>query len=147
MPFFMGYKKRYISKKWIENSLNQDPPGWAFSTYSMNVKNYHGGWPADAGPYSAYKGIRGKYSRAVKMGYLCVADGYSPCGWPPDDYGNHLGDDGLPEGFNILFFDGSVKWVNDSNRVICTGEPPYGHQNCDRTSLMWNYTQNTLPGM
>ncbi len=58
----------------------------------------------------------GKLDRAVKLGAIWMADCYQPASWPPAPgvfpwYGNHLDKDGLPTGFNVLFFDGSVKWI------------------------------------
>ncbi|MCM8821893.1 MAG: DUF1559 domain-containing protein [Candidatus Omnitrophica bacterium] len=59
----------------------------------------------------------GKLDKAIKLGAIWVTDAYEPYSWPPAPgtgapwHGNHLDKDGLPTGFNILFFDGSVKWV------------------------------------
>jgi len=55
----------------------------------------------------------GKMSRVEKIGYAMLWDR-----WDDTNAWNHPGKDGLPEGLNVGFADGSIIWVNDSSHRI-----------------------------
>jgi len=96
----------------------------------------------------------GKLSKCVKYGYLAVCDEYNASNYY-QGRGNHMrchqGKDLLPEGLNVLAFDGSVRWVSNKKRDICnldfsqyySGITPY----CTDygRSKIWSFTINTLP--
>ncbi len=78
---------------------------------------YKHSWSASSPGY-------GKIDRAAKLGYVWIADVYWPRAIPVvrglgNPYlGNHLDKDGLPTGYNCLFFDGSVRWIPDPDLTI-----------------------------
>ena len=89
----------------------------------------------------------GRLDKAAKLGYVWMADLY----WAPSvpvtpgirpSLGNHLDNNYLPLGFNILFFDGSARWIPDSgHRIANTG----GNYRTDPSlcKFWWEVTQNT----
>ncbi|MCM8803684.1 MAG: DUF1559 domain-containing protein [Candidatus Omnitrophica bacterium] len=86
--------------------------------------------------YAPWAAIYGKLSRAVSSPFACAADGYAV------DYNwiNHPDpkDIGLPIGFNVLLWDGSVKWVDDSKHVICNRSDYYHKGNMNTYSTFWS---------
>jgi len=115
------------------------------SSYSYNCE----GRPFDRpGPYDDR--AKGRLSRASSAGYICAADGYELSTFGPEFIGmNHAASDGLPEGFNVLFFDGSVSWTADSRHDICrtTGGLPYQrntYSDIYSDCILFRYTQDTL---
>jgi len=103
------------------------------------------------GPYNTV--AKGKLSKAAAAGYICAADAYIISTYGPAYTGrNHIGTAGLPDGFNVLFFDGSVKWLADPNHVVCntTDDTAWsGRINSSNDSSyygvrLWTYTQNQL---
>ncbi|HOJ39555.1 MAG TPA: hypothetical protein PK644_03700, partial [bacterium] len=82
------------------------------------------------GPY--YPTIAGKMSRAIKAGFIAAADGYLLVSSYGESYmgRSHAGKDGIPEGFNILFFDGSVIWLSNADRRLCNTSAEAYYDNC-----------------
>jgi competence protein ComGC len=103
------------------------------SSYALNM--WYGG-TADGlrdGPYgggaegnaeSIVGGGQAKLSVSAEKGYIAAADSYNidynaeekkPVGLSESNTAeqrrHHVGPDGLPEGVNVLFFNGSVRWV------------------------------------
>jgi len=121
--------------------------GRAFSTYSMNKRGrfedtgYCTGCP---GPYGG-EGGRGRFSASMAEGYLAVADGVGlpNRGIPPGPAGSHLGGDGFPEGYSILLFDDSVRFVRDQSRNLTREGGEF--RNYSEWHTFWNLTQDTLP--
>jgi len=98
------------------------------------------------GPYDST--AKGKISRAGSAGYLCAADCYEISTSGPDYTGaNHGGQDGLPDGFNVLFFDNSARWVSDSQHRICNTSDDAHRYNftASKGCILWTYNQRTLP--
>lgn len=134
---------RYINS-YYEKALSESAAG----TYSYNTSGdpYLVVGQVRIGPYDST--AKGKLSQSVSAGYLCAADGYKFSTSGPVYSGvNHAGHDGLPEGFNVLFFDGSVKWVSNSQRNICnTSDNAHCLNTTAKTGcVLWTYRQNTLP--
>mgnify|MGYP001470686280 CR=1 FL=1 len=94
----------------------------------------------------------GKLSKCVKYGYLAVCDEFNSASYYVGR-GNHMrcheGKDLLPEGLNVLAFDGSVRWVSNKNRDICNLKGQIGQLNYSGTDFargyIWSFTVNTLP--
>ncbi len=121
--------------------------GHAFSTYSMNKRGrfenteYCSGC---AGPYGG-EGGRGRFSASMAEGYLAVVDGVGmpTRGIPPGPAGSHLGGDGFPEGYSMLFFGGSVRFVRDQSRSLAREGGEF--RNYSEWYPFWDLTQDTLP--
>jgi len=113
---------------WFELSSGGSPPGTdgSASTYPYNVR----GGQYWYGPY--HSTIAGKMSRSIKAGFIAVADGYRLYSAYGNSYmgRNHAGKDGIPEGFNILFFDGSVIWLSNADQRICNTSAETYYDNC-----------------
>jgi len=97
--------------------------------------------------YNPVSKAYGKLDKAVKLGAIWMADAYQPYSWPPTPgqtpwYGNHLDKTGFPTGFNVLFFDGSVKWIPGwriFNILLGYGTGGNYNHGCDFwTKLNWN---------
>lgn len=96
----------------------------------------------------------GKLSKLTKLGYLAVCDEFNASNYK-QGRGNHMrcheGKDQLPEGLNVLAFDGSVRWVSNKNRYICNFDNSTyytgltGYCTDYGRSRIWAYTVNTLP--
>ena len=103
------------------------------STYSVNTSSY---------VYGANY-ANGKLSKAMRLGYIWAADCFSVHSpWPSIYFVNHIdrASNYYPEGFNILFFDGSVKWVSDKDRKLCKNQSGYT-RNYWTDWVGWSYTQ------
>ncbi|MCM8768776.1 MAG: DUF1559 domain-containing protein [Candidatus Omnitrophica bacterium] len=129
---------------WFELTSGGSPPGTdgSASSYAYNIR----GGQYYYGPY--YPTIAGKMSRSIKAGFIAAADGYrlySPYG---ENYmgRNHAGKDGIPEGFNILFFDGSVVWLSNADRRICNTSAEAYYDNVYNTtaSALFQLTQSQV---
>jgi prepilin-type N-terminal cleavage/methylation domain-containing protein/prepilin-type processing-associated H-X9-DG protein len=95
------------------------PPTTDCSTYSVNVDG--GPWagvPPD-GPYGSGESV---LTTSAMLGYACAGDAYVVSGGVA--YGNHMVQTNLLSsnlailGFNILYFDGSVRWWSNSNNAL-----------------------------
>ena len=121
--------------------------GHAFSTYSLNKRGrfeeteYCTGC---LGPYGG-EGGRGRFSASMAEGYLAVVDGVGMPnrGIPPGPAGSHLGGDGFPEGYSILFFDDSVRFVREQSRTLTLTGGQF--RNYSEWHPFWELTQDTLP--
>lgn len=121
--------------------------GRAFSTYSLNVRGRKDATEYDenkTGPYGG-EGGRAKFSESLAGQYLAAADGVGmpSRGSPPEPAGSHLGGDGFPEGYNILFFDGSVRFVRDMSRTLTLDAGEF--RNYAEWHPFWDRTRDTLP--
>ena len=89
--------------------------------------------------------IKGKLDKAVKYGYIWMSDAYTPPTWPPTPGirpwdGNHLDKDYIPIGFNVLFFDGSAKWIPGAKifeKLRGYGNGGNTNHGCDFWKLTW----------
>jgi prepilin-type N-terminal cleavage/methylation domain-containing protein/prepilin-type processing-associated H-X9-DG protein len=130
---------RTITVSYIDSTF--ETPGQLTQVlYSANVRRDPNWGPG--GPYDTK--TNGKLTKAAQRGFICMADAYYLSG-SGGNWANHLGADLLPEGFNVLFFDGSARWVNDTKHVIANLSNAYTKQNQDVWSNLWNYTSETLP--
>jgi prepilin-type N-terminal cleavage/methylation domain-containing protein/prepilin-type processing-associated H-X9-DG protein len=92
--------------------------------YTANLSNLVNDWspyyPID-GPYGSGGGL---YSCSARLKFPCAADLFN---WLD---GNHLWHDHIL-GFNVLYFDGSVKWWNNTSNVLvnATYNPFYDEWN------------------
>ena len=98
---------------------------------------------------------QGKLTTCAQLGLIWAADSYqySP---PGTDYGAfHVEQTGFdPAGFNIVFFDGSVRWVVNKNHFLANGVAPL-HENIDNVNEFFGpygsnpsfgpYTSGNLP--
>ncbi|MCM8817633.1 MAG: hypothetical protein NC913_09045, partial [Candidatus Omnitrophica bacterium] len=113
---------------WFELTSGGTPPGLdgSASTYAYNLR----GGQFWYGPY--YSTIGGKMSRSIKAGFIAVVDGYRLYSTSGVEYTgrNHAGNDGIPDGFNVLFFDGSVIWLSNADRRICNMSSESYYDNC-----------------
>ncbi|MFN4227893.1 MAG: hypothetical protein ACK4F0_07145 [Candidatus Ratteibacteria bacterium] len=141
MPYFY-WTRTYFHKRWIytwfeyPTTINNNK---VYINYSINLKPY-----ADS---NVWKETKGKVDLAAKKGYMWVADCWGYYAW---NYGNppgptsegysHSGKDRLPMGINVLFFDGSAKWINDQNHKLL-----YAYKwNVWGTESFWLLTQDQL---
>jgi hypothetical protein len=78
-------------------------------------------------------------------GYLAVVDGVGMPnrGIPPGPAGSHLGGDGFPEGYSMLLFDDSVRFVRDPSRTLTLDGGQF--RNYSEWHPFWDLTQDTLP--
>jgi prepilin-type N-terminal cleavage/methylation domain-containing protein/prepilin-type processing-associated H-X9-DG protein len=138
------YWKQVCKVEWIKQHF--EVPGFGVnSSYAVNKRD------DSLGPYG---GGKGKLTQSAMKGFLWAADCWlANSGCSHRDYSISKI---LPVGFNVLFFDGSVRWVNDSNHVIAntdsiyyTDRPHYDtprHADAECSdAVLWTYTQNTLP--
>ena len=113
---------------WFELTSGGSPAGLdgSASTYAYNLR----GGQYWYGPY--YATIAGKLSRCIKAGFIAVVDAYRLYSTYGNDYmgKNHAGRDGIPDGFNVLFFDGSVIWLSNADRRICNTSAESYYDNC-----------------
>ena len=122
--------------------------GRTFSTYGMNVvgrKNRDGYEPTAEGPYGGLGG-KGKFTRSAAKLYIMAADGVGYPGVaraPPGQHVSHQAHDGIPEGYNIVFFDGSVHWQRDPHGTLTFDAGNY--KNFTDWHPFWLNTQDTLP--
>jgi len=109
-------------------------------SYSLNTAHWRG-------PFDNVS--KGKLSIATKYGYILASDAYQLSA----NSMNHMGKDGLPEGYNVLFCDGSVRWSYDTGHKICnnsdlvhkTNTAYYGDASGNNANPLWVFTQSTLP--
>jgi prepilin-type processing-associated H-X9-DG protein len=89
------------------------------SNYAVNLDG--GPWasiPPD-GPYGSGLGV---LTTSAMLGYACAGDAYVAASGIA--YGNHMGQTNFLSsnlqilGFNILYFDGSVRWWQNNNNVL-----------------------------
>lgn len=86
-----------------------------------------------------YTTLKGKLDRAEKSGYILVCDA-----WYPGQFWNHPGSKrGIPEGLNVLFYDGYAKWVNDSTHKIWKIDLTFG--NYISYGSFWGLKRENLP--
>jgi len=146
----------YISMDAINNYFERPGPGdyRCHSNYTVNVSCWQGTAPnPNWGPYSSGAG-KGKLTNSTKFGYVWVADLYS---YPGTSNHVNRGDPRYPEGINVLFFDGSAKWVPDSGHQIIRSDnvaitlipgtnavTSVGVSNYTYTSYLWTRTVNNL---
>ena len=122
---------------------------YTYNTYVNSRTTWWGGTnPPSKPPVPKEIWDKPRLSRAVKIRAIAVADYfYLPSNADPTTYYagfNHgtFGGEFYPAGFNILSFDGAVKWVNDSGHQIANELTEYyqwktnGHPN----SYFWSHT-------
>ena len=93
--------------------------GGLSSNYAVNLDG--GPWTAipPDGPYGSGEGV---LMTSAMLGYACAGDAYVAASGIA--YGNHMGQTNFLSsnlqilGFNILYFDGSVKWWGNNNNVL-----------------------------
>lgn len=94
------------------------------ANYTVNCDNSSAGAPD--GPYDSG---RGKFTRSAILGYACASDAF----WPGISLSNHQ-----LLGFNVLFFDGSVRWKNNTNNVLSNAGNNYsGNMIRGATNTFW----------
>ncbi|MCM8768069.1 MAG: hypothetical protein NC911_00045 [Candidatus Omnitrophica bacterium] len=104
-----------------------------FTNYAWNSS----GWVYNPTPYAA-----GRLDRLDKSGYILLCDAWYPGGGL--GFWNHPGhNSGIPDGLNVVFYDGSARWVNDSAHRIWNTDPTYGNYMSYRD--FWNWNRNNLP--
>lgn len=105
----------------------------ARANYSYNISNIIYAPPG----FASWATVYGKLSRAVGTSYACAADAFSV------DYGwlNHPDpkDIGLPVGFNVLLWDGSVKWIDDRHHIVCNRSSSNRKHNLNLYSDFWSF--------
>ncbi|MCM8822868.1 MAG: DUF1559 domain-containing protein [Candidatus Omnitrophica bacterium] len=135
------WPRKYYHRTWIYQWFEYptvDTNNKVYINYARNIRPY-----SDA---NLRNETRSKVDLCAKKGLIWVADNLGYYAWnngsPPGSEGyNHVtGRDLLPAGMNLLFFDGSVKWINDANhRLLYT----YRY-NCYGTESFWLLTQNNF---
>lgn len=120
-----------------------------YNPYAYNNKVYNN-YGVNFLPYSdttLNRETKGKVDLCAKKGLMWVADVWNSYAWNNGKPGTntsypyaHAGKDRLPMGLNVLFFDGSVKWINDPDHKLL-----YTYQsNSWGTEGFWRLTQNDL---
>jgi prepilin-type N-terminal cleavage/methylation domain-containing protein/prepilin-type processing-associated H-X9-DG protein len=122
------------------------------SSYTVNSNSVIGDATMD-GPYGS--GARSR-TTCVANGYPCAADAFTaltPAGWPNGPLYpvfNHLWNGSQILGFNVLYFDGSVKWWKNTNNVLYNAGDPWvpggetGNGNTEgsiSTNAFWHLVQ------
>lgn len=83
----------------------------AFTNYAWNSSSYVYGPPAN------------KIDKLEKLGYVLACDG-----WYPGNFWNHPeSGTGIPNGLNVVFYDGSATWINDTTRRLWNIDTTYGN--------------------
>lgn len=95
------------------------------SANSITISN----WLGMGGGSKYIPTCSGKMTRVERFGYALVWDR-----WDASTAWNHPGRDGMPDGLNVGFADGSVIWVNDGNHRIFNA---FGGSNNGRDTGYW----------
>ncbi|HOM26015.1 MAG TPA: hypothetical protein PKV21_00725 [bacterium] len=153
-----GWKDRGSLSHIISNFEKPGARAFCHYTYNTYVNSRISWWglgwvnPPTKPPVPKEIWDKAKLHKAVKIRAIAVADYfYLPSAADPSTYYagfNHGGrdNDWYPDGFNILSFDGAVKWVNDSGHKIADELCEYynwktnGHPN----SYFWSHTFDEL---
>jgi prepilin-type processing-associated H-X9-DG protein len=103
-----------------------------FDNYTVNLNNNSG---CPDGPYGSGEG---RLSHSQVNGYACAADSLFPC----VGFYDHLWH-GQTLGFNVLYFDGSVKWWSNSGNVMVNAcNDTYGGNSCvSSNNKFWTMVQ------
>ena len=142
VPRYFYWVRKYYHKGWMYQWFeypNITSNNKVYNNYARNLRPY-----SDA---NTYKETKAKVDICAKKGYIWVADSLGYYAW---NYGNppgassegysHSGRDRLPMGLNVLFFDGSVKWINDQDHKLL-----YKYRcNSYGTESFWTLTANDL---
>ena len=120
------------------NATYEQPSGNAWCSYSVNIGFSYG----QAVGYG-----QGRFSVCASYGFIWAADAaqlstdpYQRVLYHPDRAQYY------PEGLNVLFFDGSVRFSSNRNQVLIGDSPsPYHPENIVNYSDFWQWTQDTLP--
>ena len=120
VPRYFYWVGKYYNKGWIYTWFE-------YPTVASNNKVYVN-YARNLLPYSdaaMFSKTKARVDLCAKEGLMWVADAWGYYAW---NYGNppgsssegysHLGRDMLPMGFNALFFDGSVRWINDPGHKL-----------------------------
>jgi prepilin-type N-terminal cleavage/methylation domain-containing protein/prepilin-type processing-associated H-X9-DG protein len=109
--------------------------GSVHSTYTANCDTNQGGGSPN-GPYGSGGGL---YSYSARLKYACAADGFGTNYWY--NASSHVGVKGQILGFNVLYFDGSVQWWNNTGpnggNLFSAGDPSWGNVLSFTTNLFW----------
>lgn len=102
------------------------------TNYTANCDDNDSFYNAHDGPYGSG---RGKLTLSARKGYACAADGF----YPSIGSYNHRwnGGNGQVLGFNVLYFDGSVKWFQNSRNYLINSAPTYGDCCSVSTNTFW----------
>jgi len=126
---------------WFELHSGGTPAGYngSASTYSFNLTGPTLSYP---GPYAT--DVNGKLTRCTRRGYVAVVDAYKVYSAYGEGYmgRNHSGRDGIPEGFNVLFFDNSVLWLSNADRQICNTSNRIYYNSTNASAVIFRYTHN-----
>jgi len=82
----------------------------AFTNYAWNSSSYVYGPPAK------------KIDKLEKLGYVLACDG-----WYPNNFWNHPESGGIPNGLNVVFYDGAATWINDTTHTLWNIDLTYGN--------------------
>jgi prepilin-type processing-associated H-X9-DG protein len=118
--------------------------------YNSDVQTYQDGTPA--GPYVMGPG-KSRLAPSASYGFACAADSFAPdldgsdgatwwgsSGMPGTVYSHYI--NGSILGFNVLYFDGSVKWWNNINNVLVNqGDAHAGNDYSGPVDNFWQAVQ------
>jgi prepilin-type N-terminal cleavage/methylation domain-containing protein/prepilin-type processing-associated H-X9-DG protein len=126
---------------------------WIDSNYTVNYNSGDMPWPQCYSQHSIdgpWGSGAGTLSQSASNGFPCAADAFafnlSPSWWgvssgvPGPVYNHYI--NGQIRGFNVLYFDGSVKWWNNTNNVLTNNnvcDPYAGNE-----TGVYNQTTNTF---
>ncbi|HPO51788.1 MAG TPA: DUF1559 domain-containing protein [bacterium] len=140
VPRDFYWVRKYYNKDWMYTWFEYPviaSNNKVYNNYARNVRPY-----SDASMKNATKS---KVDLCAKKGLIWVADAWGYYAWnygnPPgmssEGYSHNNGRDQLPAGMNVLFFDGSVKWINDpTHKLLYTY-----HYNSYGTESFWLLTE------
>ena len=125
----------------FQNGLT--PPSFANakSGYCNNPRPAYGGWDGGGVSPSTIWGD-GTLDQAARVGVPWMAD-YFDYGAGPLGRMAHVGSDGLPEGLNVSFFDGSARWSQNTGYLQITGKQS---KNTEYRHDMWSFNPNGIGG-
>lgn len=144
-----SYSRYISSEQGIKDRFENPSIDSEYCHYTCNTNvRRQSTYPSGSVDWSA---LPPQLSKLREGGYLWVADTWSTQGNASNPaWKSHAGKDGIPEGLNVLAFDGSVRWVPNVNHEIMDTSEPGGTwkvtYNVLRNGKIWSYTVNTLPG-
>jgi prepilin-type N-terminal cleavage/methylation domain-containing protein/prepilin-type processing-associated H-X9-DG protein len=107
------------------------------SSYTVNCDDNNAG--SDGSPAGPYGSGGGLYSHSARLKFPCAADSFSSALGYYSHLGAETGSSMIVLGFNVLYFDGSVKWWTNgsNNNLVNYGDLSFGNIDSQSTNNFW----------